>query len=191
MVADSVMTEAELRRKLPSGLVHNRLASADHRLSAVLVPLEPERGVWLTGRSAHISNHAGQVSFPGGKIEAYDISVEAAALREAAEEIGLKPETTEILGRMDDFITGTGFHISPVVAMVPRNVVFEPSPDEVQDVFCLPYETLLDNTLPRRRWAFWRGMEREFLVWPHESHVIWGATAKILLNLALRLRGEL
>ena len=184
------MTEAELRRKLPSGLTPNRLPPADHRLSAVLVPLEPERGVWLTRRSSHIPNHAGQVSFPGGKIETYDISVEAAALREAAEEIGLKPEATEILGQMDDFITGTGFHISPVVAMVPRNVVFEPSPDEVQDVFCLSYETLLDSTLPRRRRAFWRGMEQEFLVWPHESHVIWGVTAKILLYLALRLRGE-
>ncbi|HUW81115.1 MAG TPA: CoA pyrophosphatase [Acidocella sp.] len=185
------MTEAELRRKLPPGLAHNRLAPpADYRPSAVLVPLEPGRGVWLTRRSADMPSHAGQVSFPGGKIENYDISTEAAALREAAEEIGLDSATTEILGRMDDFITGTGFHIAPVVALVPRDVVFIAAPDEVQEVFCLPFETLLDSSLPRRRRAFWRGREQEFLVWPHESHVVWGATAQILLDLALRLRGE-
>ena len=94
----------------------------------MLVPLEPERGVWLTRRSALVPNHAGQVSFPGGKIEAYDASVEAAALREAAEEIGLDPAGTEILGRMDDFITGTGFHIAPVVALVPKKRALYRSP---------------------------------------------------------------
>jgi 8-oxo-dGTP pyrophosphatase MutT (NUDIX family) len=181
------MTEEELRRRLPADLAHSRLAPAAHRPAAVLVPLEPERGVWLTRRSALMPSHAGQVSFPGGKIEAYDASVEAAALREATEEIGLEPATTEILGRMDDFITGTGFHIAPVVALVPKNVRFVPALGEVQEVFCLPFEALLDSTGPRLRRAFWRKKEREFWVWPHDSHVIWGATAMILLNLAERL----
>jgi 8-oxo-dGTP pyrophosphatase MutT (NUDIX family) len=183
-----VMTEAELRRRLPSGLAHNRLAPAGNRPAAVLIPLEPERGVWLTRRSAHMPNHAGQVAFPGGKIEPGDASVEAAALREAEEEVGLNPDSAEILGRMDDFITGTGFHISPVVALVPRGVVLTAEPGEVQEVFCLPFATLLDRTQPRNRRVFWRGTEQDFLVWPHEAHVIWGATAKILYDLALRLR---
>ncbi|NNM56419.1 CoA pyrophosphatase [Acidocella sp.] len=183
------MTEAELRRRLPPGLAHNCLAAAENRPAAVLIPLEPERGVWLTRRSAQMPNHAGQVSFPGGKIERGDASAEAAALREAREEVGLDPAVAEVLGRMDDFITGTGFHITPVVALVPRGVRFRADPGEVQEVFCLPFATLLDPAAPRRRKVFWRGMEQDFVVWPHEAHVIWGATAKILLDLALRLRG--
>jgi 8-oxo-dGTP pyrophosphatase MutT (NUDIX family) len=182
------MTEAELRRLLPAGLTHSRLAPDENRPAAVLVALEPGRGVWLTRRSSQMANHAGQVSFPGGKIEVSDASVEAAALREAAEEIGLDPEATEVLGRMDDFITGTGFHVSPVVALVRRDVVFVAAPDEVQEVFCLPFATLLDPAAPRLRRAIWREQESEFWVWPHERHVIWGATARILLNLAERLR---
>ena len=184
-----MLTEAELRRRLPPGLAHTRLAPGGHRPSAVLVPLEPERGVWLTRRSAKLPNHAGQVSFPGGKIELYDASVEEAALRESVEEIGLERATTEIIGRMDDFITGTGFHISPVVALVPSGVQFFPADGEVQELFRVPFEMLLDPEMPRLRKAFWHGGQRDFWVWPHESHVIWGATAMILRNLALRLRG--
>lgn len=182
------MDAAELRRLLPP-LAHNVLAPAGHRLAAVLVALEPRHGVWLTRRSARMSEHAGQVSFPGGKIEASDATAEAAALREAAEEIGLDPAQAEILGRMDDFITGTGFHISPVVALVPERVRFTPCPREVEEVFCLPFEVLLDPSVPQRRRAARRGAEYEFWVWPHAEHVIWGATARILLSLAMRLRG--
>jgi 8-oxo-dGTP pyrophosphatase MutT (NUDIX family) len=184
------MTEAELRRRLPVGVAHHSLARGGYRPAAVLIPLEPERGVWLTRRSVQMPNHAGQVSFPGGKIEAGDASVEAAALREAVEEIGLDPARTEILGRMDDYVTATGFHIAPVLALVKPGVAFVAAPGEVQEVFCLPFEALLDPDLPQRRHAVWRGVEREFWVWPHEAHVIWGATAEILWHLAARLRGE-
>jgi 8-oxo-dGTP pyrophosphatase MutT (NUDIX family) len=184
-----MMDEAALRRLLPPGLAHNALAAAANRPAAVLVPLEPERGVWLTRRSARMSAHAGQVSFPGGKIEAGDASVEAAALREAAEEIGLNPAQADVLGRMDDCITGTGFHIAPVIALVPQNVRFMPDPREVEDVFCLPFTALLDPALPQQRHAVRRGADYKFWVWPHEEHVIWGATARILLSLAQRLRG--
>ena len=184
-----MMDEAALRRLLPPGLAHNALVAAENRPAAVLVALEPERGVWLTRRSAHMSAHAGQVSFPGGKIEAEDASVEVAALREAAEEIGLDPAQAEILGRMDEFITGTGFHISPVIALVPRNVRFTPDPREVEEVFCLPFSELLDPAMPQQRHAVRRGVDYKFWVWPHEEHVIWGATARILLNLAQRLQG--
>jgi 8-oxo-dGTP pyrophosphatase MutT (NUDIX family) len=170
-------------------LARHALAAGGHRPSAVLVGLEPGHGVWLTRRAPWLRSHAGQVSFPGGKIEAYDGSPEAAALREAAEEIGLDPASAEVLGCMDDFITGTGFHISPVVALLPEGVAFVASPGEVQEVFCLPFSTLLDKRFPVRRRAFWRGGERTFWVWPHPDHPVWGATAKILLNLAVLLRG--
>ncbi|HQT47221.1 MAG: coenzyme A pyrophosphatase [Acidocella sp. 20-63-7] len=180
----------ELRNRLVGRREHVSLERGVYRPAAVLVPLEPGRGVWLTRRSALMPNHAGQVSFPGGKIEAGDVSVEAAALREAEEEIGLDLAAAEILGRMDDCITGTGFHIAPVLALVKSGVSFVAAPDEVQEVFCLPFEALLDRARPQRRRVVWRKGEREFWVWPHEEHVIWGATAEILLHLAQRLRGD-
>jgi 8-oxo-dGTP pyrophosphatase MutT (NUDIX family) len=151
--------------------------------------MEPDRGVWLTRRAASLSAHAGQVSFPGGRVDPDDASIEAAALREAQEEVGLNPADVEILGRMDELITGTGFHIVPVLARVPRGVRFVPAPGEVAEVFCLPFEVLLDEALPITRTALWRGGPQKFQVWPHEDHVIWGATAQILTDLAARLRG--
>jgi 8-oxo-dGTP pyrophosphatase MutT (NUDIX family) len=134
-------------------------------------------------------NHAGQVSFPGGKVDPDDVSLEAAALREAWEEIGLDPAGVEILGRLDDHITGTGFHITPVVALVPPGAAVHVASDEVVEVFCLPFEVLLDRSLPHARVASVDGVEREFYVWPHEYHVIWGATGEILRRLAVQLRG--
>jgi len=183
------MTEAEIRTRLGT-LVQVPLAHADHRPAAVLVPLEPNHGVWLTRRSNNLPSHAGQVAFPGGKIEHFDESPEAAALREAHEEIGLHPEATEILGRLDDYITGTGFHITPILALIRPGTVFSPAADEVADVFCLPFATLLDPAAPTRRTATFRGEAREFWVWPEQTHFIWGATAEILVNLAKTLRGE-
>jgi 8-oxo-dGTP pyrophosphatase MutT (NUDIX family) len=184
------LTEAELRRRLPPGVAHARLAAPKHKPAAVLVALEPERGVWLTRRAAAMPSHAGQVSFPGGKIEPGDDSPEAAAQREAREEIGLDPGRVEILGRMDDHVTLTGFHIAPVLGLVPRNVKLQAEPGEVEEVFCLPFEVLLDPALPQRRRVVMRGRELVFSVWPHPDHVIWGATGEILRCLARRLRGE-
>jgi 8-oxo-dGTP pyrophosphatase MutT (NUDIX family) len=161
---------------------------ADHRPAAVLVALEPRRGVWLTRRSNDLAAHAGQVAFPGGKIEVFDASPEAAALREAHEEIGLLPAAVEVLGRMDDYITGTGFHMVPIIGLVASGQIFTPSAAEVAEVFCLPFEILLDPAAPKRRIATFRGVTREFWVWPEENHFIWGATAEILVNLAGYLR---
>jgi 8-oxo-dGTP pyrophosphatase MutT (NUDIX family) len=144
----------------------------------------------LTRRSNELAAHAGQVAFPGGKIEAFDASAEAAALREAFEEVGLAPGDVEVLGRMDDYLTGTGFHITPVVGLVPVGVVLVPAVAEVAAVFCLPFEVLFDPAAPRRRVATFRGMTREFWIWPDAEHFIWGATAEILVWLARRLRGE-
>ncbi len=183
------MNEAEIRRRL-SGLVHAPLAPEAYWPSAVLVPLEVGRGVWLTLRAAHLSLHAGQVAFPGGRIESFDESPEAAALREAWEEIGLKREDVTLLGRMDDHITGTGFHMTPVLGLVRPGLTFTPAAGEVAAVFCLPFEILLDPEAARRRTASFRGHDRQFWVWPKAEHLIWGATAEILVKLAQRLRGE-
>ncbi len=183
------MTEPDLRTRL-TPRVHTSLDVAGHRQAAVLVALEPGRGVWLTRRANELPTHAGQVAFPGGKIEAFDASPEAAALREAFEEVGLPPGDVEVLGRLDDYVTGTGFHITPVVGLVPSGVVLVPAAAEVAAVFCLPFGMLLDPAAPRRRTATFRGETREFWVWPDAAHFIWGATAEILVWLARRLRGE-
>lgn len=164
--------------------------------AAVLVPLAfgATPSVLLTKRTAHLSAHAGQVSFPGGRIDPSDADAEAAALREAEEEIGLDPAQVEIVGRLPDYITGTGYRITPVVGLLPLGVDLEalrlrPSAHEVEQVFELPLEVVLDPTAPQRRRAQFRGRWREFWVWPHPDHEIWGATAGILVNLVARLRG--
>jgi 8-oxo-dGTP pyrophosphatase MutT (NUDIX family) len=183
------VTEAELRALLSPWPAHREMAFGLHVAAAVLVGLEPGRGVWLTRRDMHLSSHAGQVSFPGGKVEAGE-TVTDAALREAAEEVCLAPGDVEVLGRIDDFVTGTGFHIAPVVALLRPGVRLMAAPAEVAELFCLPFEVLMDAQAPQRRRAVWAGGERDFWVWFHGDHVVWGATAMMLVNLARRLRGE-
>src|SRR4051794_587107 len=160
--------------------------------AAVLVPIVhgPEPGVLLTKRTSHLTAHAGQVAFPGGRIDPGDKSPEAAALREANEEIGLPPDRAELLGRLPDYVTGTGYRISPVLALLPERLEFTPNPDEVEAIFTLPLSVLLDPHAPECREAEYRGRRRRFWVWPHEEHYIWGATAAILVHLAHRLRDE-
>ena len=162
------------------------------RPAAVLVPVVhgPDAGVLLTLRTAHLTAHAGQVAFPGGRIDPTDASVEQAALREANEEIGLDPAQAELMGRLPAYVTGTGFHITPVLALLPAWLDLRPSPDEVAAIFTLPLSTLLDPAAPERRSRMFRGKERRFWVWPHAEHYIWGATAGILVQLAARLRAE-
>jgi 8-oxo-dGTP pyrophosphatase MutT (NUDIX family) len=158
--------------------------------AAVLVPVVLGRppGILLTKRNAHLSKHAGQVSFPGGRIDAGE-TPEAAALREAEEEIALAPGDVELLGRMDDYITGTGYRITPVVGLLPPGLTLHPSPHEVDSVFELPIDVLLDPRAPRRQSHERHGNLREYWVWPHPDHYIWGATAAILVHLAQKLRG--
>ena len=159
--------------------------------AAVLVPIvahPDEPAVLLTLRSPRLSSHAGQVSFPGGRIEDGE-TPEAAAVREAAEEVGLDPRLPELIGRLPEHRTGTGFHVTPVVALVPPPLALSPDPAEVAEAFELPLSTVLDPAAPERRSGEFRGRRREFWVWPHERHYIWGATAAILVNLARVLRG--
>ena len=159
--------------------------------AAVLVPIVAhleDPAVLLTLRSPRLSSHAGQVSFPGGRIEDGE-TPEAAAVREAAEEVGLDPRLPELIGRLPEHRTGTGFHVTPVVALVPPPLALTPDPAEVAETFELPLSTVLDPAAPERRSGEFRGRRREFWVWPHERHYIWGATAAILVNLARVLRG--
>jgi 8-oxo-dGTP pyrophosphatase MutT (NUDIX family) len=199
------VTASELRARLRAGFgdaspQHTGDDTADLDLgpfvpAAVLVPFVfgANPGVLLTKRTAHLKKHAGQISFPGGRIDPEDASPEAAALREAEEEIGLDPAQVELAGRLPDHVTGTGYRITPILGLLPSGLGLAglgliPSPDEVDEVFELPLAVLLDPDAPRRTSAFWRGRMREYWEWPHAEHHIWGATAAILVGLSHRLR---
>ncbi len=160
--------------------------------AAVLVPLMhgDGAGVLLTLRTPHLRDHAGQVAFPGGRTEPDDASAEATALREAHEEIGLEPGQVELAGRLPDYVTGTAYRITPVLGLLPSGLALSPCEDEVAAIFTLPLSTLLDPAAPQRRSREWRGRQREFWVWPHPEHYVWGATAAILVHLAQRLRAQ-
>jgi len=160
--------------------------------AAVLVPvvMSDSPSILLTKRTAHLKQHAGQVSFPGGRIDPDDADPESAALREAHEEIALDPRRVEVLGRMADFITGTGYRITPILGLLPPGLAYRPSPEEVESVFEFPLNVLLDPDAPRRQRQHTRGRWREYWVWPHPDHFIWGATAAILVDLARSLRRE-
>jgi 8-oxo-dGTP pyrophosphatase MutT (NUDIX family) len=159
--------------------------------AAVLVPIlpEPAGGILLTKRTSHLSSHAGQVSFPGGRIDPEDASPEHAALREAQEEVGLEPGLVELIGRLPDHMTRTGYRVTPVVGLLPPDPTLSLSAHEVEAVLRLPMAVLLDPAAPQLRSAMLRGRMREFWVWPHPDHEIWGATAAILVDLAHVLRG--
>jgi 8-oxo-dGTP pyrophosphatase MutT (NUDIX family) len=164
-------------------------AAAAARPAAVLVPilLRPAPTVLLTLRAPNLSSHAGQVSFPGGRIEPGE-SPEDAALREAEEEVGLDPAAARLIGRLPEHLTGTGYRITPVVALLPPPGALRPDPSEVAEAFEYALAKLLAPGLPQQRRGMWRGRPGISWVWPHERHMIWGATAAILRNLSLLLR---
>ncbi len=158
----------------------------DMRAAAVLVPLvdHPDgMTVLLTQRTEHLSDHAGQVSFPGGRVEAGDADDVATALRETEEEIGLDRGHVDIVGHLDTCITGTGFRVTPVVGVVTPPFSLTLDSFEVAEVFEVPLAFVLDASNHQRRAARFRGVRREFYVLPYEDRYIWGATARMLVNL--------
>jgi 8-oxo-dGTP pyrophosphatase MutT (NUDIX family) len=161
------------------------------RAAAVLVPLVDRAegmGVLLTLRNASLPHHAGQISFPGGRIEAGDASAAETALRETEEEIGLPRESIEIIGRLDDYITGTGFLVAPIVGLVRPPYTLAPDPAEVEGVFEVPLAHFLDPANHRRESRMFNGVERRFYAMPYGDKYIWGATAAMLMNLYDLLR---
>ncbi|MDF1586743.1 CoA pyrophosphatase [Marinimicrococcus flavescens] len=159
--------------------------------AAVLLGLLPQPGgpsLLLTQRTAHLRDHAGQISLPGGRIEKADATPEAAALREAEEEIGLDPSRVELLGRLQPYRTVTGFLIHPVVGWIRPPVELVADPFEVAEVFELPLAFALDPANHRRDSYERDGRRRHFFVLPYQNRYIWGATAGILVNFARLLR---
>ncbi len=164
--------------------------------AAVLVPLvmRDRASVLLTQRTAHLKKHASQISFPGGRIEPTDTDPVAAALREAHEEVGLEPQRVEVLGSLPTYTTGTGFIVTPVVGLiVPGDedhpwLSVRPDPGEVEEVFEVPLDFLMDPQNHQRRAFDLSGTSLEFFAMPWSSeqgkeYFIWGATAAMLRNL--------
>ncbi|HEY7607661.1 MAG TPA: CoA pyrophosphatase [Alphaproteobacteria bacterium] len=161
------------------------------RAAAVLVPLVDRAegmSVLLTLRNASLPHHAGQISFPGGRIEEGDASAAATALRETEEEIGLARDSVEIVGRLDDYITGTGFLVAPIVGLIRPPYALNPDPSEVEAVFEVPLAFFLDPANHRRESRVFNGVERRFYAMPYGDKYIWGATAAMLMNLYDLLR---
>jgi 8-oxo-dGTP pyrophosphatase MutT (NUDIX family) len=162
------------------------------RPAAVLVPLVDHAhgmAVLLTQRTAHLSAHAGQISFPGGRIEEHDADEVAAALRETEEEVGLPRDRVSVIGRLDTYVTGTGFEITPIVGIVAPPYPMLIDPFEVAEAFEVPLAFILDRRNHQRVERESGGQRRCFFVLPYESRNIWGATAGILVNLAEVLAG--
>ncbi len=190
------MKLAELRRRFaaaapPAASIYGddgpRPDPAALRPAAVLVPVvvrEPDLTVLFTQRAVHLKEHSGQVSFPGGRVHAEDASPEETALREAREEIGLDPARVELLGRMPEYYTRTGFRITPVVGIVTPPFDLRADANEVEEIFEVPLVFLLDPANRRRESREWQGELRYFFSMPYEGRYIWGATAGMLVNLA-------
>jgi 8-oxo-dGTP pyrophosphatase MutT (NUDIX family) len=163
------------------------LLPASPRAAAVLVgliePVDAEPGIFLTVRATHLRQHAGQIAFPGGTIDADDADPAAAALREAEEEVGLPRGSAEVLGYLPDQIVLTGFRITPVVARLPADFTPRLASDEVQASFVLPFPVLLDPGSERATTRTVAGIDVDLRDLHFGEHRIWGATAGILLEL--------
>ena len=162
------------------------------RDAAVLVGVVddgPEARLILTQRTAHLADHAGQIAFPGGKIDAGDADPIATALREAEEEIGLERRFVEPIGYFFPYLTGTNFRVVPVLASVRPGYSFRPNQGEVADVFEVPLPFLMDDANHRIGSRIWEGRRRYFYEMPYEERYIWGITAGIIRQIYELLYG--
>jgi 8-oxo-dGTP pyrophosphatase MutT (NUDIX family) len=159
--------------------------------AAVLVPLvlrESGPTLLLTQRTAHLNAHAGQISFPGGRVEASDATPVDTALRETQEEVGLDAHHIEVIGQLPEYHTGTGFKVTPVVGLVHAPFETRADPFEVAEIFEVPLSFLMNGMHHQRRTAEFSTGRRSFYVMPYERYFIWGATAGMLRNLFHFLR---
>jgi len=162
------------------------------RPAAVLVPVvrrEKELTVLFTRRTAHLHDHAGQISFPGGRTEPGDAGAAETAMRETREEIGLAAERVEVIGELPQYVTVTGYRVTPVVGLVTPPLDLRPDDFEVAEVFEAPLAFLLDPANHQRNHVLFDGRERYYYAIPYQTHYIWGATAGMLMNLYAYLRG--
>lgn len=155
--------------------------------AAVLFPIvlrELAPTVLLTQRTAHLKDHAGQIAFPGGRVEASDLSAIDTALRETEEEIGLSRERVEVLGFLPEYRTGTGYRVTPVVGLVHPPFELLPDPFEVAEAFEVPLGFLLDPANHKEHSLHYRGALRHYFAMPYGDYFIWGATAGMIRSLA-------
>jgi 8-oxo-dGTP pyrophosphatase MutT (NUDIX family) len=175
---DAMNSKAQM---IPEGIVP--------KAAAVLVGVLENRGpsVLLTQRHGNLSKHAGQIAFPGGRMDAGETPLQA-ALREAEEETGLTRRFVQPLGYLDGYLTVTGYFIVPVVARILPGYAFTRQEEEVEDIFDVPLSFLLDSMNRETQSRVWNGMTRYYYVYPFETRQIWGATAGIIKNLSDRFQ---
>jgi 8-oxo-dGTP pyrophosphatase MutT (NUDIX family) len=163
--------------------------TVQHRAAAVLIPItdRAEPGVILTQRPTWLRSHAGQVAFPGGKVDDSDESSIFAALREAEEELNIPPARVEVIGVADTYYSGSGYSIAPVVGIIPPDLELQPNPQEVEDWFEVPLAFLLDPANSIKKETNWNGQQRSYYDMQWGERRIWGVTAGIIANLVRRL----
>ncbi|WP_341363165.1 MULTISPECIES: CoA pyrophosphatase [Thalassospira] len=163
------------------------------RPAAVLVPLvRRDEGlhVILTRRTDHLSDHAGQISFPGGRQEDHDNTLEETALRETEEEIGLSRAHIELVGRLDDYYTVTGYRVTPVVGLITPPFDLAPDAHEVAEVFEVPLEFIVEPQNQKLQTVTFEGAKRRYFAIPYQEYYIWGATAGMLVNFSEVLKAS-
>jgi len=174
---EELLTADDLERQAMIG--QGALRPAAVLILVVNHPADPT--IVFTQRTAHLADHAGQISFPGGRADEGDASPERTALREAEEEIGVAPDRVEILGKLPEYNTGTGYRVTPIVGWAEPPLNFDPDPHEVADIFEVPLAFLLDEGNHRYESAFFKGRMRKYWALPYGERFIWGATAAMLV----------
>ncbi|MBV5296964.1 MAG: CoA pyrophosphatase [Rhodoferax sp.] len=195
MIAPGQLQPAALRQRFasppcwqPELVAEKKFMDRPPMQAAVLIPIVMRRApmVLLTQRTQHLSTHSGQIAFPGGKVDATDAGVQAAALREAFEEVGLRGSFVEVLGQLPVYTTGSSFLVTPVVALVSPGFGLNPNAQEVSDVFEVPLSFLMNPANHRHHQVEWQGVQRHWLSMPYQDgpveRFVWGATAGMLRN---------